>query len=169
MKHTPETLHTALTNLGIPHTVHHHAAVFTVAEGHGVTDHLQGAHIKNLFVKDKGKNLYLITALHERALDLKALGKHLGSKDRLSFADEDALMHHLGVTPGSVSPLALINATGGTLRFILDSKALDSATILPHPLINTQTTALAPKDLLRAIESWGHKTELLDLGLFPRA
>lgn len=168
MKHTPDTLHAALTSLNIPHTVHTHAAVFTVAEGHGVTDHLEGAHIKNLFVKDKGKNLYLITALHERALDLKSLGKHLGSKDRLSFADEDALMQHLGVTPGSVSPLALINATGGTLRFILDSKIMTYDTVLPHPLINTQTTALAPNDLLAAIEKWGHKTELLDLGLFPR-
>lgn len=166
--HTPATLHAALTALNIAHEVHHHQAVFTVAEGEGVTSHLQGAHIKNLFMKDKGKNLYLVTALQERALDLKALGKHLGSKDRLSFADEETLFEHLGVTPGSVSPLALINATPGSLRFILDSGITAHPTVLPHPLINTQTTALSSADLLIALEAWGHKPELLDLGLFPR-
>lgn len=167
--HTPESLHAALSSLNIAHEVHHHTAVFTVAEGEGVTSHLPGAHIKNLFVKDKAKNFFLITALQERALDLKALGKHIGSKDRLSFADEAALMEFLGVTPGSVSPLALINARGDSLRFILDSGVTKYDTVLPHPLINTQTTALTPEDLLRAITSWGHTTELLDLGLFPRA
>lgn len=167
--HTPESLHTALTQLNIPFQTHHHAAVFTVAEGEGVTSHLSGAHIKNLFVKDKAKNLYLITALQERSLDLKALGKHLGSKDRLSFTDEATLYEHLGVTPGSVSPLALINAKAGALRFVLDSGILEHDTVLPHPLINTQTTALTPAGLLSAIQSWGHVVEQLDLGLFPRA
>jgi Ala-tRNA(Pro) deacylase len=167
--HTPETLYEALGELGIPFVDHKHAAVFTVAEGHGVTDHLVGAHIKNLFVKDKAKQFYLITALHERALDLKSLGKHLGSKDRLSFADEEALYEHLGVTPGSVSPLALINAKPGSLRFILDSGILGHGTVYPHPLVNTQTTALVPNDLMKAIASWGHAVETLDLGMFPRA
>lgn len=169
MKHTPESLHTALTQLNIPFTTHHHAAVFTVAEGHGVTSHLPGAHIKNLFVKDKSRNFFLITALQERSLDLKSLGKHLGAKDRLSFADEPTLYEYLGVTPGSVSPLALINAAPTSLRFVLDSAILNHPTVLPHPLINTQTTSLTPQGLLSAIKSWGHETELLDLGLFPRA
>lgn len=168
MKHTPASLHTALTALSIPHTVHHHAAVFTVAEGEGVTSHLPGAHIKNLFVKDKAKNLYLITALQSRMLNLNALGKHLGAKDRLSFADEPTLYEHLGVTPGSVSPLALINAAPGSLRFVIDTGIMGYETVLPHPLINTQTTALSPADLLRAIQNWGHGVEQLDLALFPR-
>ena len=166
--HTPDSLHASLAQLNIPFHTHHHAAVFTVAEGEGVTSHLQGAHIKNLFVKDKARNFYLITALQERTLNLNLLGKHLGAKDRLSFADEPTLLEYLGVTPGSVSPLALINAQGGSLRFVLDSGVFTYDTILPHPLINTQTTALAPHDLLRAIQSWGHAVEQLDLGLFPR-
>lgn len=167
--HTPDSLHTALTQLNIPYEVHHHIAVFTVEEGKGVFDHISGAQIKTLFMKDKAGNLYLISAQEDRSLDLKALGKHLGAKDRLSFANEETLYEHLGVTPGSVSPLALINAKPGSLRFILDSIVMDDATILPHPLINTQTTSLTPADLLRAIQSWGHTVELLDLSLFPRA
>ncbi len=166
--HTPESLHAALTQLAIPFEVHHHKPVFTVADGEGLFNHLPGAHIKNLFVKDKARNLYLITALQERSLNLNTLGKHLGAKERLSFADETTLMHHLGVTPGSVSPLALINAQPGALRFVLDAGILAHGTVYPHPLKNDQTTALTPPDLLKAIESWGHKIEQIDLGLFPR-
>lgn len=166
--HTPDSLHAALQSLNIPFEVHHHTAVFTVAEGEGVISHLPGAHIKNLFVKDKARNFYLITALEDRLLNLKALGKHLGSRDNLSFADEETLYEHLGVTPGSVSPLALINAKAGSLRFILDTGITAHSHALPHPLVNTQTTSIATPDLIRAIESWGHKPELLDLALFPR-
>lgn len=167
--HTPETLHTALTTLGINFEVHHHVAVHTVADGEGMFGHLPGAHIKNLFVKDKARQLYLITALQERSLNLKALGKHLGSKDRLSFADEETLWNVLGVKPGSVSPLALINAAPGSVRFVLDSGILAHTKAYPHPLINTQTTAMAPAELCRAIQNWGHTIEELDLSLFPRA
>ncbi len=167
--HSPESLHTALTALNLPFQTHHHAAVFTVDEGHGITGHLPGAHIKNLFVKDKAKNLYLITARQDRLLNLNTLGKHLGAKDRLSFTDETTLYEYLGVTPGSVSPLALINAKPGSLRFILDSIVMHDTHILPHPLINSQTTALSPAHMVQAIQHWGHQVELLDLGLFPRA
>lgn len=166
--HTPESLHAALKALNIPHEVHHHAPVFTVEESAGVLGHLQGAHIKNLFVKDKARNLYLITALEDRSLSLKSLGKHLGSKDNLSFADAETLDEHLGVTPGSVTPLALINAAPGTIRFILDTGITEAEIAYPHMLINSQTAGMKPTDLTHAIESWGHKIELLDLSLFPR-
>lgn len=166
--HTPETLHAALAQLGLAFEVHHHAPVHTVADGAGLFDHLPGAHIKNLFMKDKARQLYLVTALQERTLDLKALGKHLGSKDKLSFANEETLWNVLGVKPGSVSPLALINAAPGSVRFVLDSDIAAHATAYAHPLINTQTTALVPADMKHAIQSWGHAVEELDLGLFPR-
>lgn len=168
MKHTPETLHAALTCLNIPFEVHHHPAAFTVEESAALIAHIPGAHIKNLFVKDKGRNFYLITALEDRMLSLKTLGKHLGAKDNLSFADETLLMEFLGVTPGSVSPLALINAKPGSLRFILDTGITAQSHALPHPLINTQTTSIATEDLVAIIKSWGHTIEPLDLSLFPR-
>lgn len=166
--HTPETLLHNLTTQGVPYVLHRHAAVMTVADGTGVTDHLIGAHIKNLFVKDKGGNLFLITALQERTIDLKTLGKHLGARDRLSFASPETLMEVLGVTPGSVSPLALINAAPGRLRVVLDSGISRYDAVLPHPLVNTQTAALAVHDLYLAIAHWGHQAELVDLGQFIR-
>lgn len=168
--HTPESLHAQLTQLGLPFTTHHHKALFTVADGADTELYaLPGAHIKNLFVKDKAGKLFLITALQTRSLNLVTLGKHLGAKDRLSFANEETLLNILGITPGSVSPLALINAAPGSLRFVLDAEVPTHATVYPHPLTNTQTTAMAPSDMLKAITHWGHVPEVLDLTPFPRS
>jgi Ala-tRNA(Pro) deacylase len=166
--HTPDSLHAELTKLGIAFITHHHAAVFTVADGAGVIDHLPGAHIKNLFVKDKKGGLYLITVLEDRKVDLVALGKHLGSKDRLSFANEETLMQVLGVKPGSVTPLALINAKPGSLKVVLDTGIFAQPTALPHPLTNTQTTQMRSSDLLAVIKHWGHTPQMVDVGQFIR-
>ena len=68
---------------------------------------IPGAHAKNLFFKDAGGRLWLLTALAERRLDLKALPKIMGSK-RLSFGSAPLLEETLGVTPGSVTPLAAL-------------------------------------------------------------
>lgn len=167
--HTPDTLHAALTDLAIPHTIHRHKVLHTVADGEEVYPTMPGAHIKNLFVKDKKDNLFLITALNDRLLNLVTLGKHLGSKDRFSFGNEDLLYATLGVRPGSVTPLGLINAKPGSLRFILDEGILSATMVYAHPLQNDQSTGLAPADLMKAIHAWGHTPEVLDLGLFPRA
>lgn len=167
--HTPESLHEALAALAIPYTVHRHKVLHTVADGEEVYPTMPGAHIKNLFTKDKAGNLYLITALNDRALNLTALGKHLKTKDRMSFGSEDLLYATLGVRPGSVTPLGLINAQPGSLRFVLDEGILSAATVYAHPLRNDQSTGLAPADLMKAVHAWGHAPEVLDLGLFPRA
>lgn len=128
-----------------------------------------GAHVKNLLVKDKARKLTLITVLHHRKVDLVSLGKHVGSRDRWSFADETTLMDVLGVKPGSVSPLALANAAPGRLEFILDAPVLEQALVYCHPLVNTQTVAMAPAGLLRALAHWQHTPRLIDLGDFAKA
>lgn len=166
--HTSETLHAALTTLGLPYTIHTHAPMHTVADGVGIVENIPGAHIKNLFVKDKTGTLWLIVALQSRALNLVALGKHLGSKDRLSFANEDLLWQHLGVRPGAVSPLGLINTAPGAVNIVLDSAIFEHELVNPHPLRNDQTTTMKSADLLKALATWGHNPTLLDLGLFPR-
>lgn len=167
--HTPTTLATALADLGITFQTHHHAPLFTVADGASITDHLPGAHVKNLFVEDKTGALTLLTANQESLFSLNAVGRHLQANGRLSFASEQTLLATLGITPGSVTPLALINAKPGAVRFVLDATLPTADQIYAHPLTNTQTLQMAPADLLRAIAHWGHKVEFIDLSLFPKA
>ena len=52
--------------------------------------------------------MWLVVAIEDRAVDLKRLGEVLGA-GWLSFGSPERLRRHLGVEPGSVTPLALIN------------------------------------------------------------
>lgn len=167
--HTSDSLHSVLNQLDIPFTVYTHAPMHTVADGVGIIENIPGAHIKNLFVKDKADALWLITALQSRSLNLKTLGKYLGCKDRLSFANEDLLWQYLGVRPGAVSPLCLINTPPSAVRVILDSGIFNYSLVNPHPLRNDQTTSLAPAHLLSALIHWGHIPTQIDLSLFPKS
>ena len=67
-----------------------------------------GGRIKNLYLRDDKKRNYLIIAEQDRSIDLKTLQQNLGS-GRLSFGSADRLMEHLGVRPGAVTPLSMIN------------------------------------------------------------
>lgn len=160
--HTPATLAAALTQLAIPFTAHQHAAVFTVAEAQAVNHTLPGAHIKNLFLKDKAGALTLVTALDSATVPLNPLAKHLGAKGRYSFGSAELLQATLGVEPGSVTPLALINAPGGSLTVVLDEAIFTQTLVNPHPLTNTATLSLSPAGLLKALQAWGHRPLRLD-------
>ena len=152
-----------LDKLALAHKTVEHPAVFTVAESQGLRGLLPGGHTKNLFLKDKADRLVLITAEEDSPIDLNAASKLLGAKGRYSFANAELLMAHLGVEPGSVTPLALINDKAGAVRFIIEEKLLDHAIINVHPLINTMTTALKREDLLAYIAATGHEIEALAL------
>ena len=95
---------------GIVATRHDHPPVMTVEESLRLVPKLPGAKTKNLFLRDKkGKRHFLVTVRHDLAVDLSALESVLGVRG-LGFASPERLATHLGVTPGSVSLLALGNA-----------------------------------------------------------
>lgn len=167
--HTPASLQDELRALNIPFTLYEHAPVFTVEEAQAVEGNQPGAHIKNLFVRDKAGAFVLITALTSRRIDLNSMAKACGAAgNRWSFGSPEQLLEYLGVTPGSVTPLALINAKPSSIRFILDEGIFSETLVNPHPLINSATLGLAPKDLIKAIQHWGHSIEQMDLGKFAR-
>jgi Ala-tRNA(Pro) deacylase len=128
--------------LGIAQTTVDHPAVFRVEEGAEIKAALPGAHTKNLFLKDAKGQLWLISAADRTAIDLKALPPVIGSA-RLSFGSAERLHDALGVTPGSVTALALINDPEHRVRFVLDRELALAETVNFHPLTNTATTALS--------------------------
>ncbi|NBB53407.1 prolyl-tRNA synthetase associated domain-containing protein, partial [Rhizobium sp. CRIBSB] len=132
---------------GIAHTTHDHPAVFRVAEGLDLKAALPGAHTKNLFLKDKKQKLWLISARQDTDINLKAAPGLIGS-DRLSFGNEALMWETLGVRPGSVTALALINDPDRRVSFVLDRRLWDADIVNFHPLVNTATTALS-RDALR--------------------
>ena len=141
---------------GIEYALHEHEAVFTAEEALRVCGHIPGMHCKNLFLKDKADALWLVTLPDEKRADLKSLPEKIGSK-RLSFGNASLLMEALGVTPGSVTPLALLNDEAKRVQLVLDRSMLQQEMINLHPLINTATITLRSADLLRFLDALGRK------------
>jgi Ala-tRNA(Pro) deacylase len=145
----------ALAALGIGWSILEHEAVFTVEESLAIHDALPGAHTKNLFLKDSGGQFWLVTVEHAKRVDLKALAGVIGAK-KLSFGKAEDMEALLGVTPGSVTPLATLNDTGHAVRVVLDQDLAGAAAVHVHPLRNTATIGLSGADLCRALADWGH-------------
>ena len=160
----PQQLFARLDRLGIAHRTVEHPPVFTVEEAKALRGNLPGHHIKNLFLRNKKEEMWLVVALEDRAIDLKRLGEVLGA-GRLSFGSADRLKRTLGVEPGSVTPLALVNDEARAVRLVLDRGVADGGPLNAHPLVNTMTTALAPADLLRFFEATGHTPRWLNFPL----
>lgn len=161
---TPEMLFQRLAELGIRHRTVEHPPVFTVEEAKALRGELPGGHVKNLFLRNKkGDAMWLVVALEDRAIDLKALGERIGA-GRVSFCSAERLMTHLGVLPGSVTPLALINDRDRKVRVVIDRGLLEHDPVNVHPLVNTMTTAMSPGDLMAFIAACGHRPEIIDLG-----
>ena len=137
-----------MTEQGLAFDNHEHPAVFRVEEGLELKASMPGAHTKNLFLKDKKGKLWLISARQDTVVDLKRAPKTIGS-DRLSFGNETLLFETLGVRPGSVTALGLINDPDQRVTFILDKALWNADTVNFHPLTNTATTALAQDQFRR--------------------
>ena len=151
-----------LAELGIAVETVDHAAVFTVAESAELHRQIAGAHTKNLFLKDAKDRLFLVVAESHTPVDLKALPRLIGS-GRLSFGKPDLLMQVLGVTPGSVTALSLINDTAHRVSVVVDARLMQYDDINCHPLVNTATTRIARDDLMRFMQACGHEPLIVTL------
>jgi Ala-tRNA(Pro) deacylase len=157
------TLFARLEELGIASSTVEHAPLFTVEQSQALRGTIPGAHTKNLFLKDKDGRLALVVAKEDTKVDLKKLAKQIGL-GRLSFGKPDLMMAVLGIEPGSVTAFALVNDTSRQLTAVAVDEALMSyAEVNCHPLVNSATTRLATKDLLRFMEACGHQPRILRL------
>ncbi len=152
-----------LDGLGVRTTTEEHEAYFTVEQGRRLHGERPPGHTKNLFLKDKKGQLFLLTAQQDAQIDLKRLHEVIGASGRLSFGSADLLMDTLGVTPGSVTCFAVINDRAGRVRLVLDAALTRARTIYGHPLRNTATTAIARDDLLRFLKATNHDPLIVDL------
>ncbi|MCM2475387.1 prolyl-tRNA synthetase associated domain-containing protein [Rhizobium sp. CG5] len=158
---TAEDLFRFLDDLAIPHQTKTHAPVFTVAESVSLRDEIPGGHTKNLFVKDKKDQFFLLTVEENAIVDLKAVHTLIGAASKVSFGKPEKLMEYLGVIPGAVTALGAINDTGQNVTFVLDAELMAHDIINCHPLTNDATTSLAGADLIRFLEATGHSPLVL--------
>lgn len=139
----------------------------TVEEGKRLRGEMAGTFTKNLLLRDKKARLFLFSIHEDRALDLRTLHTLVGANGRLGFAPPERMVELLGVQPGALTPLGLINDTAGAVTAVIDTSLLHAAQVNFHPLINTESTGLRPVDLLDFIRSCGREPMLVDFDATP--
>jgi Ala-tRNA(Pro) deacylase len=143
--------------LHIPYEVVRHAPVATVEEARRVRGDLDVCHVKNLFLRDKKGQMWLVTVERDQPVDLKALRRAIGASGALTFASHERLRTWLGVEPGSVTPLAAMNDGTGKVRVVLDETVVRRGRVAVHPLHNEATLTMSTTDLVRFLDDTGHR------------
>lgn len=157
-----QELYRRFATLAIAYETRRHPPLFTVEESRRLRGQMDGAHIKNLFLRDRKKRLWLVTVLEDRELDLKALRRRLGGQGSLSFGDRDLLDTVLGVSPGAVTPFAVLNDRAHQVTVVLDRGLFGHGMVNAHPLRNDRTTRVTPDGLMQFLRASGHEPLIVD-------
>ena len=144
---TPNELIKLLDVKDYDYDFHEHKALFTVEDSNKLRGEIKGMHSKNLFLKNKKNKFYLFSCEEFSEINLKTISKSL-NLGNVSFAKKEYLLELLGITPGSVSPFALLNNRENNIDFYLEDKMLESEYINFHPLTNKATVTIKSKEFI---------------------
>ena len=157
-----ETLY-YLDRHGIKYEIVEHQAVYNMAEMEKIALPHTEADAKNLFVRnDKKRDYYLLTIKGDKRVNLQQFHEENDTR-RLSFASPQDLKEKLGLEPGSVTPLGLLNDSGHQISFYLDSYFRQQSRIAVHPNDNTATIWLDPQDLLKVIKGLSNPVRVVKM------
>ena len=155
-----EKCYALLDGLGVSYDRADHEHGDTIEALHGVEGVLGCEICKNLLLTNRQMTeIYLLLMPGEKPFKTRILSRQIGTA-RLSFATPEQMHSTLGVTPGSVSVLGLMNDREGKVHLLIDRDLLSQAYIGMHPCINTSTLKLRSEDLFQTV--------LPALGAVPR-
>ena len=148
MSITRNNLFRYLNELNIQYSTIEHEPIFKVEDSALLKKNMAGANTKNLFLKDKKGQLFLVCAVSDTKINVNKLHHILGCK-RLSFGKPEVLKSALGVTPGSVTLFAIINDKNLEVTLVIDKSLMNYDIVNFHPLLNDATTAISNKDMIK--------------------
>ena len=153
-----------LDSLGILYSRVDHAHADTIEACHAVEAVLGWPVCKNLFLCNRQKTQYYLLMMEgDKVFKTKDLSKQLGVS-RLSFAGPEDMVELLGVHPGSVTVLGLMNDKENKVQLVMDKPIHEAANVACHPCISTSTLCLSREDLLeKLIPAMGHAPIVVDL------
>jgi Ala-tRNA(Pro) deacylase len=134
----------------------------TIEEGKALRGAMEGTFTKNLFLKDKKGCHFLVAVQEDRQIDLKTLHRRLGASGRLSFVGAERIVACLGVQPGALTPLGLINDHERVVNVVIDSTLIEAEQVNFHPLLATESIGLTPQQLLAFIRSCDREPMILN-------
>lgn len=119
---------------------------------------------KNLFLCNRQKTaFYLLMMPANKPFKTKDLTAQINSA-RLSFADADAMLEYLDITPGSVSVLGLMNDKENAVRLLVDKDILNDEYIGCHPCVNTTSMKIKTHDIFdKLINAMQHDKTVVEL------
>jgi len=142
---------------------HDHPPVFTCEQADRMVPPLPAAKTKNLFLRDKkGRRHFLVVVGYDKVVDLKMLAPLLGV-NRLALASTERLQKYLGVDPGAVTILAVVNDTERGVDVVIDKDLWSSKAFRCHPLVNTSTLVVSKEGLERFLDITGHRPQLIEI------
>ena len=156
-------IYALLESLSIPFERYDHAPVFTCDEADAAVPNTAAVQTKNLFLRDKrGRRHILLVTSCAKSVDVKRFADQIDA-DHLSFGSAERLEKYLGVTPGSVTVLGLMNDTALGVELCVDADVWHTPSWRCHPLINSVTLVLAQTDIERFLSHTGHTPRVLNL------
>jgi Ala-tRNA(Pro) deacylase len=159
-----ELVEQTLQNLSIPYRLVQHQAAFTMAEMKQLQLGLGCTVVKNLFLRDhKARKFFLVCIKGDKPVNLQLIAVKLGVVGSLSFANSKQLQDKLGLLPGSVSPLGILNDSDRKVTVVLDSGFTDTEMVGVHPNENTASVILCFSDLVRIIVDHQTPLQYMDL------
>lgn len=161
---TKEEVYNFIKHKNIWYEITEHKRVFTMDELDNIVLPYPEADAKNLFIRDdKKRNYYLITVSGKKKVDLSVFREKYNTR-RLSFASEKDLIEILKLTPGSVTPLGLLNDKVNLVKYYLDSYFINKCDIIGmHPCDNSATLWLKTTDLINILKENGTIVNIVDL------
>ena len=153
-----------LDSLGIEYSRVDHDAADTIEACLEVEKVIGVGICKNLFVRNRtGTEYYMIMMSGHKQFRTADVSKKLGTS-RLSFASAEEMEKMLGVTPGSVTVMALKNDTACRVQLCIDRDIIGGEYIRCHPCINTSTLKIKTADLLRVfLPKVKHTARIVDI------
>jgi Ala-tRNA(Pro) deacylase len=152
-----------LQDLGIAYELVEHNAVYAIEEAEAEPALIGRTEVKNLFIQDdKGKRQYLVMMPGHKKLDMKVLATDLGEK-KIRFCSAEKVEGMLGVKPGSVSLFCCLNSNSHHVKIILDKDLLKLPELGMHPIVNTATVFIDPKDVHKILDRLEQDYKVIEL------
>jgi Ala-tRNA(Pro) deacylase len=152
-----------LDKLGISFEYIEHPPTATVEEASKYWTDSETTSCKNLFFRNhKGNRHYLVIMECSHDLNIHELEKRL-KQGKISFASEQRMQKYLGLQPGSVSPLGLINDREHHVHVFFDKQLQQARKISFHPNDNRVSLLIPADGFWKFVDRVNNSYEFIDL------
>jgi len=156
-----DALYQILEELEIVYERYEHPPAYTVEDCAQMTIG-KAVHCKNLFLCNRQATEHYLLMMRSNKKFNTAEASQQIEQSRLSFGSAEKLMEYLGVEPGAVGPMGLINDAANKVSLLIDED-LHGEALCVHPNVNTASIVLSYMGFEAFLRHCGHQPTYLHL------